>query len=91
MAIKATIRQIGEIWTHFREKGLRETLQWFHSKDAPVVVQAVQHVVYPTYTLPEWPDGTPHTQLVGITHGMSDALFSSSVESLRSLVSRGAS
>jgi len=39
MAIKATIRQVREIWTHFREHGLRDTLRWFHSKEAPGIVQ----------------------------------------------------
>lgn len=55
--------------------------------DDPVVVQAVQHVVYPTYTLDAWPDGTPRTRLCGITHGMSDRQFDETVASLQQIVS----
>jgi len=54
--------------------------------DDPVVVQSVQHVVYPTYTLPAWP-GPPKTQLVGITHDMNEKLLKNVVTSLRKLVS----
>ena len=45
MAIKATIRQLKQIWIHFREKGLKETLAWFHSKEAPVIVQFGKYAV----------------------------------------------
>jgi len=55
--------------------------------DAPVVVQSVQHVVYPTYTLPAWPGGEPRTRLTAITHGMSPALFDDTRASLRDILS----
>ncbi|MFK7988788.1 MAG: GTP-binding protein [Sandaracinaceae bacterium] len=58
--------------------------------DDPVVVQAVQHVVYPTYTLDAWPEGTPRTRLSGITQGMSDRQFEDTVASLRQTVSTAA-
>jgi G3E family GTPase len=40
---------------------------WSERDELPVVVQAVQHVVYPTYTLPSWPDGARRTRIVVIT------------------------
>jgi G3E family GTPase len=36
----------------------------------PVVVQAVQHVVYPNYNLPSWPDEERGSRLVIVTRGM---------------------
>jgi len=59
--------------------------------DAPVVVQAVQHVVYPTYTLPAWPDGAPRTRLTAITHRMSPQLFEDTRASLLKIVAPDAS
>jgi len=38
---------------------------------APVVVQGVQHTMYPPRTLPAWPDGTPRTELVFVTRDFS--------------------
>lgn len=38
---------------------------------APVVLQAVHHVLHPLARLPTWPDGVPRTQLVLITQGLS--------------------
>lgn len=55
-------------------------------QDDPVVVQSVQHVVYPSYTLPRWPDDAPRTKLVGITQGMSDRLHDDVVASLQKIV-----
>ena len=54
--------------------------------DDPVVVQSVNHIVYPTHTLPRWPDEQPRTQLVGITHGMSEQLYADALETLRDVV-----
>ncbi len=45
----------------------------------PVVVQSVQHVVYPTYAMPRWPSEDASSGLMVITRGMPDAL----VEDLR--------
>ena len=55
-------------------------------EDTPVVVQSVQHVVYPSYNLPAWPDGVARTRLVGITHRMPPRLFEDTVASLRAIV-----
>lgn len=41
--------------------------------DRPVVVQAVQHVVYRTETLPRWPDADRRSRLVFIARGLDDA------------------
>ena len=65
-----------------RLKGLLRTT----GSEDPLVIQSVQHVVYPTYTLPDWPEDAPRTQLVGITCGMSDRLFDDTVASLRAIV-----
>ena len=54
--------------------------------DEPVVVQSVQHVVYPTYTLAAWPEPAPKTQLVGITHEMPERLFQDVLRTLRDIV-----
>ena len=45
MAIKATVRQLKEILAYYREHSLKETLNWFHSKDAPVIVQFGKYAV----------------------------------------------
>ena len=52
----------------------------------PMVIQAVQHVVYPVCTLPSWPEGVVGTRLTGITHGMSEAFFEEIVRSLQKTV-----
>lgn len=54
--------------------------------DEPVVVQSVQHVVYPSYTLTAWPEPAPKTQLVGITHEMPERLFQDVLRTLRAVV-----
>ncbi|MBC7170845.1 MAG: GTP-binding protein, partial [Polyangiaceae bacterium] len=45
----------------------------------PIVVQAVQHVVYPTYSMPSWPSDDRSSHLMVITRGMPASL----VEELR--------
>lgn len=40
-------------------------------RDLPVVIQGVQHTIYPPRELLRWPDGTPQTQLVFITRDFS--------------------
>jgi len=52
----------------------------------PVVVQAVQHVVYPTYSMPRWPSADESSRLVVITRGMSMALVELIQSTLRSLL-----
>jgi G3E family GTPase len=37
----------------------------------PLVVQSVQHVVYPVYTMPAWPSGDRTTRVVALTRGMA--------------------
>ncbi|AKV03340.1 Putative metal chaperone, involved in Zn homeostasis [Labilithrix luteola] len=41
----------------------------------PVVVQSVQHVVYPTESLPRWPSGEPRTRLIFIVQDFDDELI----------------
>jgi G3E family GTPase len=52
----------------------------------PVVVQAVQHVVYPTYSMPRWPTDDHSSRLVVITRGMPAALVASLRSSLEALL-----
>ncbi|MCB1062329.1 MAG: GtrA family protein [Verrucomicrobiae bacterium] len=42
---RAVISQLREILGHYREHGLKKTLAWFHSKDAPVIIQLGKYVV----------------------------------------------
>jgi len=51
----------------------------------PVVVQAVQHVVYPTYSLPGWPREDLRSHLVFITRDLEPSLLASIPASLRAL------
>ena len=41
----------------------------------PRVIHAVQHTIYPAATLPAWPEGDRHTQLVFITRDLDEALI----------------
>lgn len=65
-----------------RVKGL------FRGADAagPIVVQAVQHVVYPPFTLPAWPSTDHATRLVVITRGMAPPLLAHLKSSLDALL-----
>lgn len=61
--------------TLLRVKGLLRV----EDDPGPVVVQSVQHVVYPAYSLPQWPSEDRASRLMIITRGMSVSL----VEALR--------
>jgi G3E family GTPase len=52
----------------------------------PVVVQAVQHVVYPTYSMSRWPSEDQSSRLMVITRGMPAALVEELRSSLESLL-----
>ncbi|MBX3226968.1 MAG: GTP-binding protein [Labilithrix sp.] len=54
----------------------------------PVVVQSVQHVVYPVTSLPRWPFEPRASKIVGITRGLERAMVDAIRESLRRLVKR---
>jgi G3E family GTPase len=54
-----------------RVKGLVRTTD----QELPVVIQGVQHVVYPPAHLPAWPDGQAATRLVFIGHDLDAALI----------------
>jgi G3E family GTPase len=49
----------------------------------PVVVQGVQHTVFPPETLPEWPRGQRQTQLVFIASHLTRASIETSLASVR--------
>jgi G3E family GTPase len=51
-------------------------------ENRPVVVQGVQHVVYPPEYLPEWPDGDPSGWLVFIARDLTHAAIRNSLSSL---------
>ena len=57
--------------TLLRVKGLLRV----EDEPGPVVVQAVQHVVYPTYWMSQWPSEDRASRLMVITRGMPVALF----------------
>jgi G3E family GTPase len=65
-----------------RIKGLLQV----KDEDGPIVVQVVQHVVYPTYTLQRWPSDDHSSRLVVITRGMPAALVESLQNSLETLL-----
>lgn len=48
-------------------------------KEGPVVIQAVQHIVYPPLELASWPDGVHQSALVFITCGLSRAAIETSL------------
>lgn len=52
--------------TLLRVKGLLRV----EDEPGPVVVQAVQHVVYPTYAMSQWPSADRSSRLMVITRGM---------------------
>ncbi|MCW5830976.1 MAG: GTP-binding protein [Labilithrix sp.] len=54
----------------------------------PVVVQSVQHVVYPVTSLPTWPFEPRASKVVGITRGLDRAMVDAIRESLRRLAKR---
>jgi len=51
----------------------------------PVVVQSVQHVVYPVRTLSVWPFAPPASKIVAITRGLERSFVDVFRESLRAL------
>lgn len=53
-----------------RAKGLLRV----EGESGPLVVQAVQHVVYPSYTMPRWPSDDHTSRMMVITRGMSRRL-----------------
>ncbi|WP_437638565.1 GTP-binding protein [Sorangium sp. So ce854] len=52
----------------------------------PRVVQAVQHVVYPVYSMARWPTADRSTRLMVITRGMPPTLVRSLRASLEELI-----
>jgi G3E family GTPase len=50
--------------------------------DTPLIVQGVQHIMYPTYQLEAWPDSDRSTRLVFITRGVTKESLESSLKSL---------
>lgn len=54
--------------------------------EKPVVVQSVQHVVYPTESLPRWPDEDRRSRLVFIARGLEGSMIEQIRLSLRDLV-----
>ncbi|MCU0687260.1 MAG: GTP-binding protein [Polyangiaceae bacterium] len=66
-----------------RVKGLLRV----EDETGPVVVQAVQHVVYPAYSMPRWPSDDRSSRLMVITRGMPTSLVESLRASLTALLS----
>jgi len=55
---------------------------------APVVIQAVQHIVYPVFSLPRWPEGPRQSKLVFITRDLEPSMVEAIVRSLRALAAQ---
>ncbi|KYG06900.1 hypothetical protein BE21_32215 [Sorangium cellulosum] len=68
--------------TLLRLKGLLRV----DDEPGPRVVQAVQHVVYPVYSMARWPSADRSTRLMAITRGMPPALVRSLRASLKELI-----
>lgn len=49
---------------------------------SPLIVQGVQHIMYPPYQMEAWPDSDRRSRLVFITKGVSKASLESSLQSL---------
>jgi G3E family GTPase len=73
--------------TLLRVKGLLRV----EDEPGPVVVQAVQHVVYPTYSMPQWPSDDRSSRLMVITRSMPAALVGELRASLEGLLNTAAS
>lgn len=56
----------------------------------PTVIHAVQHVVYPAYTMARWPSEDVSSRVVVITRNMKEPLFSELCASLEETMARGA-
>lgn len=65
-----------------RVKGLLRV----ENEPVPTVVQAVQHVVHPMYTLPHWPSDDRFSRLTVITRGMKTELVEELRRSLREVL-----
>ena len=61
-----------------RVKGLLEV----RGRNGPVVVQGVQHLLYPAEQLPSWPGGRRGTRLVFITMDLPEAGLAASLDEL---------
>jgi G3E family GTPase len=72
--------------TLLRMKGLLQV----EDQPGPVVVQAVQHVVYPTYSMSQWPSEDHASRLMVITRGMPNTLVEALQTSLTALLDRPA-
>ena len=54
--------------------------------DTPVVIQGVQHIFYPTTTIPRWPEGDRRTKIVFITLGLDEDVIRQEFQALLSQV-----
>lgn len=54
----------------------------------PVVINAVQHVVYPTYAMTRWPSADESSRVVVITRDVEEALFTELRTSLEETMAR---
>jgi G3E family GTPase len=68
--------------TLLRVKGLLRV----EDEPGPVVVQVVQHVVYPMYSMPNWPSNDHSSRLAVITRGMQPKLVQELYLSLKTLL-----
>ena len=67
-----------------RVKGLINVI----GRDAPVVVQGVQHLIHKPVHLERWPEGVPRTRLVLIVRGLDESLIERSFRAFMKLGER---
>ena len=58
-------------------------------KPGPAVVQSVQHVVHPVYSMPRWPSVDRSSRLMVITRGMAPELLEELRQSLEQVLKAG--
>ena len=68
-----------------RVKGLLRIVD----REAPVIVQGVQHTIHKPVHLDQWPDGQPRTRLVLIVRHLEPALIERSFRAFMRLVPAG--
>ncbi len=74
-----------EIWIEFLLKFMGESMLRIKGivniseYNSPFIIHGVQHMLYPTYQLDEWPDNDTSTRLVFITRGIQKATLENSL------------
>lgn len=84
LALGVALEAIAARWGHrlLRTKGIVATTD---DPDHPLVVQGVQHIIYPTARLTGWPDEDRRSKLVFISRDVAKELIASIIDDFQSL------